>query len=116
MSQLIKEVGKCELCGSKRGLEVHHIVPISVGGLDADDNKIVVCCGCHAKLTPTSLLTKIGLERTKRNNIKLLALYHLKNVFYETLHEMVVNEEFPTLVDACDVFDKAFEEATNIKE
>lgn len=28
----IENIGKCELCGGKRGLELHHCIPQSLGG------------------------------------------------------------------------------------
>lgn len=57
-----EEIGKCELCGSRRGLELHHCIPLSLGGEDTDENLILLCYGCHAKLTPRSLLTRIGMN------------------------------------------------------
>lgn len=106
MSQLIKEVGKCELCGSKRGLEVHHIIPITFGGEDVDENRIVVCCGCHAKLTPTNILTKMGfIERKKKNEYLNLFAVELKDVFYAMLEDMA--DDRPSTSDLCDTFDVA---------
>ena len=116
MSQLIKEVGKCELCGSKRGLEVHHIIPISFGGDDVDENKIVVCCGCHAKLTPRRLLTTKGIKRAKENNVKIDALNYCIDVFYGTLNSMVENFDIPDFADVCDAFDNAIQEALKLEE
>lgn len=55
----------CELCGSVKGLEVHHIIPIVCGGDDSVDNLICVCRKCHALLTPRSVLTKIGIAKVQ---------------------------------------------------
>lgn len=68
-SRLIDEVGnRCELCGSKRNVEVHHIIPkiCGINGIDleCDDNLIVVCSTCHGKLTPRSILTKWGIKKS----------------------------------------------------
>lgn len=66
--KLIEEVGKCELCGSKRNLEVHHIIPRCAKfpgldiNLDDEDNLIVVCGACHSRLTPRRMLTKYGIQ------------------------------------------------------
>ena len=51
--EMIKSVGgRCEACGwgwSGRPLvQVHHIVPVSVGGGNEDDNLVVLCPNCHA--------------------------------------------------------------------
>ena len=37
----------CQLCGSRRNLEVHHIRPRSRGGDDAEANLVTLCQGCH---------------------------------------------------------------------
>lgn len=86
------DIGKCELCGSKRGLELHHCIPCSLGG-DTEDNLILVCAGCHAKLTPKSALTKLGL----RNRI-----YNIKMSFYKWVGEFIDAGEKP---DTDDFFD-----------
>lgn len=64
--QLLEEVGKCELCGSTRELELHHVIPVVCGGSDSLENLILVCRKCHAILTPKSELTKIGLKNAKK--------------------------------------------------
>ena len=66
-AKLIEEVGHCELCGSKRNMEVHHIVPkvCCEGIIDADreDNLIVVCGSCHSRLTPRRFLPQYGINK-----------------------------------------------------
>lgn len=58
-------MNKCELCGSSRQLELHHIVPRVCGGDNSEENLILICKRCHALLTPTSLLTKIGINNKR---------------------------------------------------
>lgn len=60
--KLIREANyQCELCGRGRGeLEIHHIIPYTLTGDDSDENLIVLCSSCHARLTPKSKLTKLG--------------------------------------------------------
>jgi len=65
---MIKKKDACELCGSTRGLEVHHIIPRCVGGSDSEDNIITVCVKCHGILTPKSELTRLGIQRVKARN------------------------------------------------
>lgn len=38
---------RCSVCGNSRGLQVHHIKPVSAGGTDAIDNLRALCAGCH---------------------------------------------------------------------
>lgn len=54
-----KEIGKergwvCEKCGYRWCdgwlMEVHHILPTSMGGRDIKSNALIVCIFCHLKL------------------------------------------------------------------
>ena len=76
MIQCVEEAGKCELCGSIKGLEAHHIIPVACGGSENHENLICVCRVCHTKLTPHSELTKIGLR--KRNILNALKVHIYK--------------------------------------
>jgi len=40
----------CQLCGSHRSLEVHHIRRRSRGGEDSPSNLLTVCHDCHARI------------------------------------------------------------------
>lgn len=68
----IEEVGRCELCGSKRNLQLHHAIPMvcenEFAPLDVEDNWLCVCGSCHAKLTPKNLLVRYGLAKTRERN------------------------------------------------
>ena len=37
----------CINCGEP-GAELHHVVPLAVGGNDIDSNKVLLCSRCHA--------------------------------------------------------------------
>ena len=65
MRKIMEQNDKCELCGSRRSLEAHHIIPIAFGGGDSLDNLICVCNSCHAKLTPRKLLIRRGIEKSQ---------------------------------------------------
>ena len=49
---LVDEKNKCEICGFsfKPVLQIHHILPISEFGNNAEDNVICVCPNCHKSL------------------------------------------------------------------
>ena len=70
MDKVVEEAGKCELCGSKRGLEAHHIIPVVCGGDDSEDNLICVCQCCHARLTPRAILVRLGIRKTQHSYSK----------------------------------------------
>jgi len=41
---------RCQVCGSLRGLEVHHVQLRSQAGEDTDDNLITLCSACHRRI------------------------------------------------------------------
>jgi len=40
----------CVMCGTKKNLHNHHVVPRALGGSDKKSNLITVCVRCHAKI------------------------------------------------------------------
>lgn len=101
--QLLREHSCCELCGDKRNLEVHHIVPVCCGGSDNIDNLIVVCGCCHAKLTPKRELTKVGINKARVADV----IHRMSYRFYELAGELMFSEDGKELTccDWPDVFD-----------
>ena len=45
-----KRGNKCQMCGATGTLHAHHILPVSKGGSDDDDNLLLVCVACHKKI------------------------------------------------------------------
>ena len=46
-----EEIGlKCCNCGSEEDLQYHHIIPLSLGGIDINSNICCLCYHCHYKL------------------------------------------------------------------
>ena len=41
----------CGKCGSKDNLEIHHMLPVVLGGDNIDDNLLILCRDCHQKVT-----------------------------------------------------------------
>lgn len=97
MRKVLHDAEKCELCGSRRCLEAHHIIPVSVGGPDSIDNMIVVCGSCHAKLTPKSVLTKMALQKRLRNGNANLDFYR-----------RVIVSDCQTVSEVLEVYNKWF--------
>ena len=86
---------KCCNC-NKEGTELHHIVPLSLGGKDIDTNKVLLCSQCHSLIhgfnietrgTHWKELQKRGIERAKKQGKykggtpKKVAQYDLKGNF-----------------------------------
>lgn len=40
----------CQNCGCSEALELHHIVPLAIGGHDIISNTCILCSTCHLKL------------------------------------------------------------------
>ena len=104
--QMLREHSCCELCGDKRNLEVHHIVPVCCGGSDNADNLIVVCWICHSKLTPKRELTKVGINRVRVCD----CIYRMRKRYYELAGELMFEDNEPTGIDWPDVFDTLIDE------
>lgn len=96
-------VDSCQLCGSKFGLEVHHIVPITCGGYDDKRNWLLVCKKCHAMLTPTGLFSKIGQDRAT-------LVTKLRLAFYQKCQDTLEETNFLDSSDICDIFDEVMDD------
>lgn len=48
--KVLNRDGACVLCGSRKKLQRHHLVPRSKGGSDTSLNQVAVCGECHRKL------------------------------------------------------------------
>lgn len=44
---IVRDGAACVKCGCGLNLEIDHIVPLSIGGSEADINRQVLCVGCH---------------------------------------------------------------------
>lgn len=48
---MITSESSCGKCGCKNNLQLHHIIPITLGGSNDDANLIILCNNCHQKIT-----------------------------------------------------------------
>lgn len=68
---VIDRGNKCQNCGEKDGLEVHHIIQRSNGGTNKLSNLIVLCEKCHTKADrgylPATRLKLIVSDSLKKN-------------------------------------------------
>lgn len=63
---------KCINCDKTDNLQLHHIVPLSIGGTNKLSNVVVLCGECHGKLhgvnwSKHSELTRKGMETARLN-------------------------------------------------
>ena len=69
-----RDCGECGICSSKKKTEVHHIVPLSDGGADDEENCILLCASHHTRchdlyldgsLTPSGFYAWLERERLR---------------------------------------------------
>ena len=71
-----KLLDRCVNCGGSSH-ELHHIVPLALGGTNNDSNIIQLCSPCHGLVhgkrikQDISHLTKLGLERARANGSQI---------------------------------------------
>jgi len=87
---LIQALGaRCAECGSRDGLEIDHVIPLSRGGTDTIDNITLLCRECHREKhkAATRLTWKEERKRTIRLGIERIdyaALQrYLSTAFYQ---------------------------------
>lgn len=69
---------KCVNCGTTEELELHHVVPLEIGGNDIAENIVPLCYYCHKAVTDHELLLRTagrkhtagGRKRTIPDNYK----------------------------------------------
>ncbi|HUX54247.1 MAG TPA: HNH endonuclease [Williamwhitmania sp.] len=70
----------CTLCQLKRVEHNHHVIPISIGGMDIPENKNQLCHACHSRLhsmflSPVIKYLKNGYQFLEDKN-KEIILFH----------------------------------------
>lgn len=60
---------KCVLCGNTT-IDVHHIVPRSMGGKDCEDNLIALCFDCHLKAHNGDFSNRHGINEELQSRLK----------------------------------------------
>lgn len=69
----VKDCTKCINCGSTDNIELHHIVPLIVGGTNNINNIVPVCEECHNKIhecNRQSKMSKLGMKKSaEKGNI-----------------------------------------------
>ena len=73
----ISRQGQCCFCGSRNGLQLHHIVQKRFGGPDSKENLILICPECHKMY---HRLSDLNLNHVLRN----------KNI-----HKHVIRDSYP---------------------
>lgn len=65
----VKRQKSCATCGSRKDIELHHIIPIAAGGTNDYFNLVSLCHDCHMKLHH-KIYDAINWEISSCNNIE----------------------------------------------
>ena len=49
--EVSKHIKQCAFCGTKKNLEEHHMIPLSMGGTNDELNLVFLCKDCHKAVT-----------------------------------------------------------------
>ena len=99
---------KCELCGSTKDLEVHHIIPKGLGGKDESDNYMILCHKCHLENfhgcnicnhASHSELTKKGIENLKKSDEPYYLWIKVQDIYEYILEYLEENNCCPNILD-----------------
>ena len=60
--------GKCEYCGSKRSLQIHHISYDNFGGNEEPEDLVILCSSCH--MLEHGITKPKKIKRAKRKKPK----------------------------------------------
>lgn len=71
---------KCQVCGNRQNLEIHHKIPLSLGGSNEKENLEVLCKNCH-KLSGMEIPYPLDLTRILK--IVLEKEYGIEIICYE---------------------------------
>ena len=61
--------GVCYRCGATKKLELHHMIPVALGGTNDDGNVIILCEDCHR--LATDYFIKKNIKRGEENGTDL---------------------------------------------
>jgi len=50
---------KCEICGTKKGLTIHHLVPLNVAIILLEENCQTLCFDCHAEIEKDQIFNNL---------------------------------------------------------
>ena len=61
MIEILRRDGfTCQLCGSYRRLQIHHVQPRSKGGDNSEQNLLTLCSDCHGDVHAGILRVALG--------------------------------------------------------
>lgn len=59
-----EKLGACRVCCDPNRVELHHLIPRSIGGGDVAANLVPLCRTCHDRITRREYLERVGLAES----------------------------------------------------
>lgn len=80
------ELGYCSQCGQLKIVELHHVLPLSLGGKDDFKNLVALCEDCHkaAHKGNRSECIKQGMRKERECDM-LISYYDIAAMFYDLI-------------------------------
>lgn len=69
LAQKEKKRGGCAWCKSTENLELHHMIPVAIGGTNDERNCVVLCRNCHQTVTKYQKQLFPDVFRSYKNKI-----------------------------------------------
>ena len=96
----ISREGQCCFCGSRNGLQLHHIIQKRFGGSDSKENLILICPECHRMYHQlTDRLLDYVLTRDKIHHHRIVEKH-------ETPKPIIVKPKQPVITPEKEVVEK----------
>ena len=84
----------CANCGSTENLDVHHIVPVSKGGITEESNLVYLCKSCHLKAhaqVMSGLKERVEIVFADMRAKKILSMAKALKIENSVIFDTVVN-------------------------
>ena len=103
----------CEICNMESASEVHHIIPLSVGGTDDETNYISLCFGCHAnehnhnaKYSKEKLI-QFGIYKNRyfKKDVESNRLFSRTDLYHILNYYCIKREENIDVIDILNIID-----------
>lgn len=95
------EVCECSICGKIAMCEMHHKIPLSLGGSNEKSNIIPLCYDCHVELhtSDRGQMVKAGLNQALKDKSNFTELISREECLALFIEWCVVNDEFRVPMD-----------------
>lgn len=101
---------ECSICGKISMCEMHHKIPLSLGGTNEKSNIIPLCYDCHVELHKSNRgqMVKAGMNQALKDKSNFSELVSREECLALFIEWCVINDEFRIPIDeAIELISKA---------